>query len=88
MSDKTRYGTAFATKTITGLNGDTNNISIVPNSFSRTTATEVNAVHTIISINAITPGTKFIEPFSSSLYNILVSGMIIIEGGVVLFSSC
>ena len=56
-----------------GLKGDTNSISIVPNSFSRTTATEVRAVLTIIKTSAITPGTKFIEPFWASLYSIRFS---------------
>ena len=48
---------ALATSIFKGLKGDTKRISIVPNSFSRTTATEVKAVLTIIKTSAITPGT-------------------------------
>ena len=61
--------------TMMGLKGDTSKISMVPSSFSLTTATEVSAVLTIIKINAITPGIKLSEPFCSSLYSCLISGM-------------
>src|SRR5690606_22997090 len=47
--ESTKYGIALATSTKMGLKGDTNNISIVPISFSRTTETDVSAVLTIIN---------------------------------------
>src|ERR1700676_5223091 len=54
--DNMKYGTALAINTMTGLKGETNRISIVPNSFSLTMETEVRAVQTSIRISAITPG--------------------------------
>ena len=47
-----------------------------PSSFSLTIDTDVRAVQTIIKMRAITPGMKLSEPFCSSLYNCLISGII------------
>ena len=71
-----KLGVNFAIMIYNGLNGDTNNTSMVPNSFSFTMATDVIMVHTSINTKAITPGTKLGAPRNSGLYNICTSGTI------------
>src|ERR1035437_7464707 len=66
-SERNKYGIAFEMITIKGFIGDTNNISIVPISFSRTIETEVIITQTSNNTMAMTPGTKLGEPLRSGL---------------------
>ncbi len=59
--------------TIRGFIGDTNNISMVPFSFSFTMDTEVIMAPSNMRIRVITPGTKLKVLDNFGLYNMLVS---------------
>jgi len=64
----TRYGRVFPSSRSTARSGVARSDSIVPRSFSRTTASAVAIADVTIRMNATRPGTRKIDDRSSGLY--------------------